>query len=473
MVPVPELKNLTSGTGTKIKEIIKAFTLVELIVVITILAILATIGFVSYSWYLAWTRDTNRIAQLKSMSDALELYRTKKDLPIPDDKIDIRDWVASTATFAYQGYIGKNVLETIEYTESWLDPKDKQYFSYYLTKNKKYFQLMAFLEEDSDVVALKSFNKTQATDYSIRFPHTQWKKLWIMTDINNTPIQELPLLEPTSWSWYLDISNVWTTEYKSYLKWNDFLSWTGTTFLPTKTFALKWWKFCSNTNLSCSNPNLLVIPTNWLVAEFLFENNLLDSLGNYNWTIVWSPTFVDWKINKSFKINSNWDWAYIDFLYKTKDILTFSLWVKRNSSDTSYVSSVLNWVIGSAEKKIWFRWATNSMSFSINDSTTQKEVLYSNNLSNDKWEYYVWINTWNEIKFYLNTVLISSVDISWLNNVDSLNASWDRKFWIWYSGASGYPYSFIWWELDNFRIYNRALTSEEIWIIYTKEKEQF
>ena len=79
----------------------------ELIVVITILVILATIWFVSFSWYLAWTRDTNRIAQLKSMSDALELYRTKKDLPIPDDKIDVK---SSGSVIAYQGYIWKNVF---------------------------------------------------------------------------------------------------------------------------------------------------------------------------------------------------------------------------------------------------------------------------------------------------------------------------------------------------------------------------
>jgi len=149
MVPVPKMKKLISGTGTKAYKITKAFTLVELIVVITILAILATIGFVSFSGYLAWTRDTNRVAQLKSMSDALELYRTKKSLPIPDDKVDIK---TNSKTIAYQGYIWKNVLETIEYTESWLDPKDKTYFSYYLTKNKKYFQLMAFLEEENEDV---------------------------------------------------------------------------------------------------------------------------------------------------------------------------------------------------------------------------------------------------------------------------------------------------------------------------------
>ncbi|MDQ7009185.1 MAG: type II secretion system protein, partial [Candidatus Gracilibacteria bacterium] len=89
----------------------RAFTLVELIVVITILAILATVGFVSFSGYLAGTRDVNRVSQLKSMSDALELYRTKKDLPTPDDFVEIR---TDATTIAYQGYIGKNVLETIE-----------------------------------------------------------------------------------------------------------------------------------------------------------------------------------------------------------------------------------------------------------------------------------------------------------------------------------------------------------------------
>jgi len=33
------------------------------------------------------------------MSDALELYRTRKDLPIPDDKVDVK---ASGTTIAYQ-----------------------------------------------------------------------------------------------------------------------------------------------------------------------------------------------------------------------------------------------------------------------------------------------------------------------------------------------------------------------------------
>ena len=200
-----------------------AFTLVELIVVITILAILATVGFVSFSWYLAWTRDTNRIAQLKSMSDALELYRTKKDLPIPDDKIDVQ---ASGSIIAYQWYIWANVLETIEYTEKGLDPKDKTYFSYYLTKNKKYFQLMAFLEEENeDVLAwINIFNNSQAINYEERIPKVQWKKLWILTDENNTPIQEVGSI--TS-DWYLDVSNT-VDEYNAIFSDVDTLTWTWT-----------------------------------------------------------------------------------------------------------------------------------------------------------------------------------------------------------------------------------------------------
>ena len=140
---------------------------------------------------LAWARDTNRIAQLKSMSDALELYRTKKDLPIPDDKVDVQ---ASGGTIAYQWYIWANVLETIEYTEKGLDPKDKNYFTYLLTKDKKQYQLMAFLEEENEDVQAWVFNETQAVDYSERIPKLLWKKLWILTDIDNTPIQEVSAL---------------------------------------------------------------------------------------------------------------------------------------------------------------------------------------------------------------------------------------------------------------------------------------
>lgn len=49
------------------KNKIKAFTLVELIVVITILAILGTIAFISLQWYSAWARDSKRVSNINEL----------------------------------------------------------------------------------------------------------------------------------------------------------------------------------------------------------------------------------------------------------------------------------------------------------------------------------------------------------------------------------------------------------------------
>jgi len=204
------------------------FTLVELIVVITILAVLSTIWFVSYSWYLTWVRDTNRISQLKSISEWLNLYSTNHSLPSPDvTSTAIMDWTTKIAT---QWYAWKNVLETINYSTEWVDPKDKQYFSYYLTSDKKYFQLMAFLEEEDNLQ-----NTATAIDYSTRYPTVYWDKLWILTTNENAPIQES--------TWSIDISNVWTTELKSYLKDGEYVTWTWMVFSQLTKISQVWWRW--------------------------------------------------------------------------------------------------------------------------------------------------------------------------------------------------------------------------------------
>jgi len=164
----------------------KAFTLVELIVVVTILAILATIWFVSYSSYLTWVRDTNRIAQLTSLSDWLNLYSTTNDLPIPEDDVEVSvNW----DLIAYQWYAGANILETINFEKGWVDPRDNSYFSYYLTRDRKYFQLMAFLEEWLDTTAWLNVvpspgrgglgrGITNAVNFEDRIPTVTGKKLY-------------------------------------------------------------------------------------------------------------------------------------------------------------------------------------------------------------------------------------------------------------------------------------------------------
>lgn len=121
-----------------------AFTLVELIVVITIVGILSTVGFVSYSNYLTGARDSNRIAQIGKLLTSLQVYGTTKALPLPDNKVDI---MANGALISYQGYAGTQVLEAIEYSNGGLDPMDGIPFSYYITKDRKKFQILSLMEE--------------------------------------------------------------------------------------------------------------------------------------------------------------------------------------------------------------------------------------------------------------------------------------------------------------------------------------
>jgi prepilin-type N-terminal cleavage/methylation domain-containing protein len=267
----------------------KAFTLVELIVVITILSILSIVWFVSFSWYLAWTRDVNRISQIKAISKWLYLYSTNKTLPTPDaETTSIMDWTTQIAT---QWYAWKTVLETIAYSTEWVDPKDKIHFSYYLTADKKYFQLMALLENETKKIVL--LPQTQATDYTSRTPYVTWEKLWILTTSTNEPIQMS--------TWSIDISNVWDLELKSFLKTDENLYWSWTTFASLWTIAKVWWRWYSVTeawileykDLDAETTSTTVteetptIPTEWLIAYYPLTDDANDAHWSNNWTSQW------------------------------------------------------------------------------------------------------------------------------------------------------------------------------------------
>jgi len=171
-----------------------AFTLVELIVVITIVWILSTVGFVSYSWYLTWARDSNRFSQLTKLSDSLQTYAASKSLPLPDDYIEITaSW--SESIIAYQWYVWVDVLETIDYTNGWKDPKDDSYFTYYLTKDRNSLQLLAFMENTLVQNRKQLYSSSYAIDYEERVLKTYGRNLWVLVSAEdttyNSPAQEI------------------------------------------------------------------------------------------------------------------------------------------------------------------------------------------------------------------------------------------------------------------------------------------
>lgn len=82
----------------------KAFTLVELIVVITILAILWTIAFLSMQWYSADARNSKRVSDLNSISNAVSVWSTS--------------WVSIISYTTDTG----SVLSTLQLAWTWATP---------------------------------------------------------------------------------------------------------------------------------------------------------------------------------------------------------------------------------------------------------------------------------------------------------------------------------------------------------------
>lgn len=171
------------------KKYFRAFTLVELIVVITILSILSTIGFIAYTDYLKDVRDSSRLNQMSWIYSALELLSSRVKLPIPESSVNI---VAETTPIGFQWKMGNKVLELIKYTDGGKDPKTKNYFTYRVSSDRKYAQLLGFLEQKPDFTGVFS-QKTSASETSFYSnPYVFWAKLGVLLEKKTqVPIEDV------------------------------------------------------------------------------------------------------------------------------------------------------------------------------------------------------------------------------------------------------------------------------------------
>ncbi len=336
------------------KKNIYWFTFVELVIVISIIAILSTISFTSYVSYTSKARDTNRVSQITWIYNSLESYRLKWYLPEPTDKIQIK---SSWALIWYQWYAWEAVLNKIWYQDNWKDPSDDKYFTYFISSDMRNEQLLALLENDpkddnettmrvenwdlriedwkkmeianvlptfvnetrwilstySNINSqLSVFPKAYATDYSSRIPTTYWKKLWVLLDSSNSPVQELTLLK-SSW---LDITTT-TWSYNAFFWLNNKISWTWISLKVIQWTISAWWVFPS-------------------CKDYLEKNK----------SLYW----LDW----NYIINPNWTWAFqaycdmtTEWWWRTK--VSYSVWwnfidviqaIDNNSLNEMYYSYV-------------------------------------------------------------------------------------------------------------------------------------
>ncbi|RKW21821.1 prepilin-type N-terminal cleavage/methylation domain-containing protein [Candidatus Gracilibacteria bacterium] len=124
----------------------KAFTLVELIIVVVILGILAAVTFVSYNSYSGKARDATRKADVKMISDLLQLTLSKgQKLPEPDELSG--ETVVDGLTFK-EGKFGASKKATFnkELAKFPVDPSSGAEYGYSLSSDGKFYILSATME---------------------------------------------------------------------------------------------------------------------------------------------------------------------------------------------------------------------------------------------------------------------------------------------------------------------------------------
>jgi len=243
----------------------KAFTLVELLVVVVIISLLSGLWFFKLSWYLEWVRDTKRVSQIKDIWQALEIFVTTKELPLPEAKIDI---INGSWTLAYQWDIWKNIFNLINYKWDWSDPKTKEYYTYEVSKDRKNFQLMINLEKQSSFVYNFSMNTVNANENIKYFPYLYWDKLWILTwvDLNKTPIHRLSEINTV---WNINIDTV-VNNYIAYVERDVTIEWNKDKLNIISKIISVWWRLFTNCD------------------EILLDNS------NYRWRPWYYAIIPDW-----------------------------------------------------------------------------------------------------------------------------------------------------------------------------------
>ena len=325
----------------------QGFTLVELVVVATILAILWAVWFVAYTWYISWARDANRIAQLASITDGLNVLTASSALPIPENKVDV---IIGWEVIGYQWYAGENIIDTIWYQKGGKDPKDDTYFTYYLDSKRSSFQLMAFLEEEWAT----SFFREQAyaNDYSSRIPTVYGQKLWALTDQFNTPVQEIDRIQSDG---NINLSST-PTIYKAHKTNDDIIEWDSSVLTQihpdTSCERIKEARWSAKSTYYTIHPNgdgikyRIFCNMNGEVQNMLEENWELWtwSIWNYvrNWStseqsreILTTPLWVQdvvWRAIPDSTSGADGWWNYSDIRVDASKTYRVSVWVKKTGT---------------------------------------------------------------------------------------------------------------------------------------------
>jgi len=214
----------------KLQKLLKKqwFTLVELIIVIAIIAVLAVAAFMMLTKWLWKSRDSRRLSDLWTIQKWLEVWYADSDMwngQYPDISEQTGAVLLYSGTedkmLAYQGIVNLEVSKLANLQKTPLDPSDKNEYTYSVTANRKKFQLLAMLEDGSEVTAI--VNQAYALDYKNREATVRGFELGILLEEGtNLPIQ----YSESNMTW-LDLSSALTGYIAKVKDGEDPVVWSG------------------------------------------------------------------------------------------------------------------------------------------------------------------------------------------------------------------------------------------------------
>jgi len=476
------MKKLITSKFNELSTSKRAFTLVELIVVIVILAILWTIAFISFQGYSRNSRDSVRIADIWNIVKSLQISIAKWwKVPIPENKIDI---TASGILIWYQwemwDYTLKNVLWIFNW---WKDPLENTNYTYATNDELTKYQIIWFLENWNNIwYDINLTQKAQAIDLIDRYIYIRWDELWVILDKEtNEPINKLGI--------NLDIAKT-EDEYK-------------TIFASSETVDWTWWEIFSEyynrnadllTNKELANlDKSLVLYMDMETTTTSWSTIILKDFSRYqnngycynSWTIVdcW------WAIWPQFENN----WMYFDWINKQRVEILDNEKMEFWSNGTVLIKFNIKWLswlwtnsldyAKFLSKDDTLHLCSNTYAFNIhvtllanpnyNTSLNTNKPWYLNNVFCDTfipalWNYIV-NNTFNTISYIYDkwslAVYLDKINIYTNNNDNFLlkNTIDNWKIWAWHL-------YYLNWNIDEIRMYNRALSDIEIKAIYESMK---
>lgn len=196
-----------------------------------------------------------------------------------------------------------------------------------------------------------------------------------------------------------------------------------------------------------------------LYGHWKFENNAEDSFASFDGTAT-NITYIAGKSGYAASFNGTSSRIVIGNVIKPTTAISFSIWTKDGGQSTTR-----HIISNSIYNTAWRGWRfernnDNSTGMMLFDGSAGSyfDQAYGTNYSNDAWHHTIF--TWNGTTVYIYKDGIKSTGYSY-SNLISYGTTHNLTFGANDSGGQVYD-----GEIDEVRIYNRALTDDEAYELY-------